>query len=80
MTKSDRLQDLQWRAEYAVLRLVAGFFRALPLNLATGASAWCWRRLAPLINPKRHKRALANLALAFPEKSEAEREAIALGH
>ena len=46
---------------------------------ATGASAWCWRRLAPLINPKRHKRALANLALAFPEKSEAERQAIALG-
>jgi KDO2-lipid IV(A) lauroyltransferase len=36
--------------------------------------------LAPVINPKRHDRALKNLRIAFPEKSEAEREAIALEH
>ena len=60
--------------------LVAGFFRALPLGIATGASAWCWRRLAPIINPKRHKRALDNLAVAFPENTDAERLAIALAH
>jgi len=77
---NDRLRDLQYRLEYGVLRLVAGFFRALRLNVATGASAYCWRRLAPLINPKRHKRALANLAIAFPEKSEEERLRIALAH
>ena len=80
MTRSERLQDLQWRLEYGVLRTVAAFFRSLPLNFATNASAFCWRRLAPVINPKRHKRALANLAIAFPEKSDAERQEIALKH
>ena len=80
MTTKDRLHDLQCRIEYVLLRLVAGFFRSLPLNVATAASAWCWRRLAPVINPKRHKRALDNLAIAFPEKSDAERHAIALAH
>jgi len=80
MTRSPRLQDLQWRIEYALLRIVAAFFRSLPLNLATSASALSWRKLAPIINPKRHKRALDNLAIAFPEKTEAEREEIALKH
>jgi KDO2-lipid IV(A) lauroyltransferase len=75
-----RLQDLQYRLEYVGLRLVAGIFRALPLNVATRVSASCWRRLAPIINPKRHKRALDNLAIAFPDKREEERLAIALAH
>ncbi len=75
-----RLQDLQYRLEYVGLRLVAGIFRALPLNVATRISASAWRRLAPIINPKRHKRALDNLAIAFPDKSEEERLAIALAH
>jgi len=75
-----RLQDLLWRAEYGALRAIAAFFRALPLNLATGASAFCWRRLAPLIKSKRHQRALNNLAIAFPEKSDEERREIALKH
>jgi KDO2-lipid IV(A) lauroyltransferase len=52
----------------------------VPLDVATHFSAWCWRRLAPVINPKRHNRALKNLRIAFPEKSETEREAIALEH
>src|SRR5690606_10668299 len=73
-------RDLQWRAEYVLLRLVAGIFGALPLNVATGVSAWFWRRLAPIINPKRHQRALANLAIAFPEKSDEQRREIALAH
>ncbi|MCP4781654.1 MAG: lipid A biosynthesis acyltransferase [Hyphomicrobium sp.] len=75
-----RLQDLEYRLEYVGLRLVAGIFRALPLNVATRISASCWRRVAPIINPKRHKRALDNLAIAFPDKSEEERLAIALAH
>jgi KDO2-lipid IV(A) lauroyltransferase len=73
-------RDLQYRLEYAVLRVVAGFFRTLPLNVATQSSAYAWRRLAPIINPKRHRRALDNLAIAFPEKTEAERLAITLAH
>jgi KDO2-lipid IV(A) lauroyltransferase len=54
--------------------------RAVPLDVATHFSAWCWRRLAPIVNPKRHKRALDNLRIAFPEKSESERKKIALAH
>jgi Kdo2-lipid IVA lauroyltransferase/acyltransferase len=80
MTRSPRLQDLQWRVEYGVLRTVAAFFRSLPLNFATSASAFAWRTLAPIINPKRHKRALDNLAIPFPEKTGAERHEIALKH
>ncbi|WP_245256757.1 lysophospholipid acyltransferase family protein [Hyphomicrobium denitrificans] len=63
-----------------LLRLIVGIVRIVPLDVATHLSAWSWRRLAPLINPKRHKRALDNLRIAFPEKSEAERTAIALAH
>ena len=74
------LRDLQFRLEYLVLRAVAGAVRLVPLDAATHLSAWCWRRLAPLINPKRHNRALDNLRIAFPEKSEEERKAIALKH
>ena len=80
MSRTPRLQDLQWRLEYAVLRSVAAVFRSLPLNCATSASAFAWRRLAPIVNPKRHKRALDNLAIAFPEKTDAERREIALRH
>jgi len=54
--------------------------RVVPLDVATHFSAWCWRRLAPIVNPKRHKRALDNLRIAFPEKSESERKKIALAH
>ena len=80
MTPTTTLRDLQFRIEYAFLRLVVGAVRVVPLSFATRSSAWCWRRLAPLVNPKRHKRALANLAIAFPQKSQAERDEIALAH
>ncbi len=74
------LRDLQFRIEYAVLRLVVGTVRAIPLDTATKWSAWFWRHLAPVINPKRHRRALDNLAIAFPDMPEAERHTIALKH
>lgn len=74
------LRDLQFRLEYAFLRLIVGIVRIVPLDVATQLSAWCWRRLAPIVNPKRHNRALDNLRIAFPEKSEDERTAIALEH
>ena len=80
MKKNGPLRDLQFRLEYAALWLVVTFVRALPLRGATSFSAYAWRRLAPIINPKRHKRALDNLAIAFPEKTEEERLKIALAH
>ena len=74
------MRDLQFRLEYGLLRLIVGAVRLVPLSFATRSSAWFWRRFAPLLSPKRHKRALANLAIAFPEKSEAERDALAHDH
>ncbi len=80
MRDSSRLRDAQFRLEYALLRLVVGFIRLMPLSTATRFSAWSWGLLAPRINPRRHARALDNLQIAFPEKSLAEREAIAHAH
>ena len=68
--------DLRYRAEYLGLRLIAGLVRAAPLDVAGNVSAKIWRVIAPY--DRRHQRALQNLAIAFPEKSPAEREAIAL--
>lgn len=73
-------RDLQFRLEYALLRAIVGTVRLLPLETATAISAKAWRLLAPRINPKRHKRALANLAVAFPEMSEEERLRICMAH
>lgn len=74
------LRDLRFRAEYVLLRMVVGLVRALPLHVAVAASAKVWRVLAPLVSRVRHERALENLAIAFPEKSEEERREIALAH
>jgi KDO2-lipid IV(A) lauroyltransferase len=71
-----RLVDLRQRAEYAGLRLLVAIVRAFPLDLAVRLSARIWRWIARL--NRRHSRALENLALAFPEKTERERERIAL--
>ena len=73
-------RDAQFRLEYAGLRLVIGIFRALPLRFATWFSAGAWCRLAPLVNPKRHRRALDNLAIAYPEQTQAWRDGIARAH
>lgn len=80
MTPTSPLRDLQFRLEYVALRLVIGIVRALPLDLATGLSARAWRTLAPIVNPRRHQRALENLAQAFPDMSESERKRICLAH
>ena len=73
--KTNRLLDLRYRLEYAALRLVAGLIRIVPLDHAVRASAAIWRLIAPHL--RRHRRALENLAIAFPEKTPEEREAIA---
>jgi KDO2-lipid IV(A) lauroyltransferase len=70
-----RLIDLRHRVEYAGLRLLAAVIRALPLEVGANVSGRLWRLIAPF--NRRHSRALANLAIAFPEKTHAEREAIA---
>lgn len=67
--------DLRHRLEYAGLRLLVGIVRAMPLDVAASLSARLWRIVAPW--QRRHQRALENLATAFPDKTPAEREAIA---
>ena len=69
------IKTLRYLTEYGLFRLVGLIFRALPIAAASGLSGFFWRHLAPFF--PRHKRALANLARAYPEKPEAERETIA---
>lgn len=68
--------SLRYRLEYAGFRTAGWIFRRLGLERASALSGTLWRRLAPL--SKRHGRALAHLAAAFPERTAAERERITL--
>jgi KDO2-lipid IV(A) lauroyltransferase len=70
------LLDLRYRAEYVILRLIVGFCRLFPLDTAANFAARTLTRFAP--GGRRHKKALANLEIAFPEKTPEEREAIAV--
>jgi Kdo2-lipid IVA lauroyltransferase/acyltransferase len=70
------LLDLRFRAEYLGLRLITGLVRLVPLDVASNVSGKIWRLVAPY--DRRHQRALDNLAIAFPDKSAQERQAIAL--
>ncbi|MGE0697653.1 MAG: lysophospholipid acyltransferase family protein [Hyphomicrobiaceae bacterium] len=69
------LVDLRYRLEYALLRLLVGLVRLMPIDTAAALSARVWGIVAPRL--RRHRRALDNLAIAFPDKTPAEREAIA---
>lgn len=62
--------------EYGLLRLIIATVRAFPLDMAREFSAKGWRLLAPY--GRRHQRALDNLAIAFPEKTLEQRQAIAM--
>ena len=68
-------RDVQYQLEYAAFAGIATLARALPLETSSAVSGWLWRRLAPW--SKRHNRALEHLRLAFPDRSDAERETIA---
>lgn len=67
---------LRYRLEYFVLRVIIEWVRLFPLDMAVAISARTWRVLAP--HGRRHRRALDNLARAYPEKTPEEREQIAL--
>ena len=70
------LLDLRYRIEYAGLRLLIGLIRLFSLDRGAEISAWLLRTIGP--KTRRQTRALANLQIAFPEKTQKEREAIAL--
>ena len=69
------LKGLRLRLEFAALWLAAVIARAIPVQAASWLSGKLWRFIAPHLI--RQKRALANLKLAYPEKSARERKAIA---
>jgi KDO2-lipid IV(A) lauroyltransferase len=57
--------------------LVIGLLRLMPLAMASQFMGWCWRQVAPRLS--RQKRAMAHLREAFPDKDDAELEAITTG-
>lgn len=61
--------------QYVLVRAVGFVLRRIPAEWASAAMGIALRVVMPLTS--RHRRALDNLALAFPEKSPAERERIA---
>ncbi len=67
---------IRYIVEYAVFLLIANLARALPLETASRWSGAGWRLIAPRL--WRHRRAIENLAAAYPEKSPAEIRKIAL--
>ena len=69
------LKNLQYFLEYLGFRVVGASIGAMPVEFASAFSGKLWRWIAPLLY--RHRRALDNLARAFPEKTAAECEAIA---
>jgi len=60
--------------QYAAFATVRFTLKRLSLAQAASLSAFFWRMVAPRL--KRHRRALANLALAMPSLSEVERSAL----
>jgi KDO2-lipid IV(A) lauroyltransferase len=75
-----RLRDLQFRAEYLLLRTIIGLVRIFPVEFAADLSARAWRILAPRVARKRHNRALDNVAIAFPGMPPQERQRLVLAH
>jgi Kdo2-lipid IVA lauroyltransferase/acyltransferase len=68
-------KGLRLRLEFAAVWLAVVIARAMPLQAASWLSGKLWRFIAPRL--RRQTRALANLELAYPEKSPRERKAIA---
>jgi KDO2-lipid IV(A) lauroyltransferase len=67
-------QKLRYGAEAAIFFGFMGLFRVIGLDKASRLGGWIGRNVFPLLPPDRVAR--ANLALAFPEKSQRERDEI----
>jgi Kdo2-lipid IVA lauroyltransferase/acyltransferase len=68
-------KPMRYRLEYMVFRAAQAAATSLPLEAVSWISGLAWRLIAPRLH--RQERALRNLALAYPELSEAERKRIA---
>lgn len=70
-----RSTQIVYALQYALLRVLVAFLRALGIDRASTLNGALWETFAPYT--KRHKAALRHLKIAFPEKTDEEREAIA---
>ena len=70
--------SLRYRTEDLAFAAAGLLLNALPIETASWLSGALWKMIGPNVS-RRHERALANLALAYPEKTPAERAAIAAG-
>ena len=66
---------LRYRLEYIGFRIVGSLLARMPVEAASAVSGWIWRMIAPHLH--RHKRALANLALALPDMTQIQRDTTA---
>lgn len=73
-TPQSLFTHLRYATEALLLFLFYGFFRILPLSWASGFGGFMARSIGPRLAASR--KALRNLDLAFPEKSEAEKRKI----
>jgi KDO2-lipid IV(A) lauroyltransferase len=74
MTRLTLGQKLRYGAEAAIFFVFMAFFRVIGLETASRLGGWIGRNIFSLLPPDRIAR--ANLAAAFPGKSDAERDAI----
>jgi len=75
--RSARGRRLRYALEGAVAHAFVVLVRLLPVRAASALGGWLGRTIGPRVGVSR--RAAANLAMIFPEKSEPERRAIVRG-
>ena len=67
---------IRYWLEYALLRIIFGFVRLFPLDMASDLSARMTQKISR--GGRRHRNAMANLKIAYPDMPEDEREAIVM--
>lgn len=74
-----RERALQYKLEAVAFRAARAIFSRMDTDRASAVGGWITRRFGPLLARRVQRRARANLACAFPEKTEAEIAAILRG-
>lgn len=73
--RTSRSTQLTYALQYAALRAFVALLRSLGIDRASAVNGALWQTFAPYT--KRHTAALRHLKIAFPEKTDEERETIA---
>lgn len=71
------MKALRYVFEALITFVIYGFFRVLPLDAASATGGWIMRTVGPWLGLS--ARARQNIQIAFPEKSQAERDKILVG-